>query len=85
MFTTCTIGHLCSAFGMAQLFQKNVQPFIYGLLPVIYLVAILPETSNDVFRLGETVGNIAMYLYGLMPLVLLVISIWRGKKREATP
>lgn len=85
MFTTCTIGHFCSAFGLAQLFQKNVQPFIYGLLPVIYLVAIIPATNNDVFRLGETVGNVSMYLYGLMPLFLLVISKWREKKREATP
>ena len=82
MFTTFTIAHYAAALGMAQLFKKSIHPFIYGLLPVMYLISMIPKNINDVFKLGDTVGHIALILFGFLPLLLLIISKIKGRKYE---
>ncbi|MED3873013.1 GerAB/ArcD/ProY family transporter, partial [Priestia megaterium] len=82
MFTTFTIAHYAAALGMAQLFKKSIHPFIYGLLPVMYLISMIPKNINDVFKVGDMVGNIALILFGLLPLFLLIISKVKGRKHE---
>jgi spore germination protein len=83
IFSTYTISYYVAALGLAQLFKKNIQPFIYSLLPVIYIISMIPKNINDLFKLGDWVGNAALYLFGLLPLLLLIVSRWKGGKHEA--
>lgn len=80
IFTTFTITYYAAALGLSQLFKKDIQPFIYALLPVIYVVAMTPKNINDLFHMGDMVGNVALLLFAVLPLILLLISRLRGGK-----
>lgn len=82
MFSAFTIFYYGAALGLAQLFKKSIRPFMYGLLPVIYIIAMIPKNINDMFKLGDIQGNVALYLFGLLPLVLLMVSRWKVRKHE---
>ncbi|MBT2664292.1 spore germination protein [Bacillus sp. ISL-4] len=79
MFTCFNIGHYASSLGLSQLFKKNIDPFMYGLLPIIYIIVMFPKNINDLFKLGDMIGNVALLLFGLLPLLLLIISRVRRK------
>ncbi|HWO98431.1 MAG TPA: spore germination protein [Bacillus sp. (in: firmicutes)] len=83
LFSTFTIAYYVAALGLAQLFQRNIRPFMYGLLPVIYIIAVIPKNINDFFKLGDMIGNVALYLFGVLPLLLLMISRWKERRDEA--
>ncbi|OIK07652.1 spore gernimation protein [Bacillus sp. MUM 116] len=76
MFTIYTIAHYGAALGLAQIFKKNIHPIMVGLVPVIYLISVIPKNLNDVFKLGDDIGNAALLLFGVMPLLLLIIAKW---------
>jgi spore germination protein len=83
IFSTFTISYYAAALGLAQLFQKNIHPFMFGLMPVIYIISLIPKNINDLFKLGDMIGNAAIYLFGLLPLLLLLLfmfSRWRSGK-----
>ncbi|MFS0873609.1 GerAB/ArcD/ProY family transporter [Paenibacillus xylanilyticus] len=80
IFSTFTITHYAAAVGVAHTFKiKNTVPIMYALLPVSYLIAVLPKDVNETFTLGDMVGNVSIYLFGILPTVLLLISIIRKK------
>jgi spore germination protein len=85
IFSTFTIAYYAAALGLAQLFKKNIHPFIYCLLPFIYIISMIPKNINDLFKLGDMIGNAALYLFGLLPLLLLIVSRWKEGKHEAKP
>jgi spore germination protein len=82
VFLTFAICHYAAALGLAQLSKKNIIPFMLGLIPVIYIIAMIPKNINDVFKLGEMMGNVALFLFGFLPLPLLIISRLKEKKHE---
>jgi len=73
IFSTYTITFYAASLGLAQLFQKNIQPFMYGLIPIIFIVALLPKNMNEVFGFGDFIG-IMSYLFMLLPVPLLLIT-----------
>ncbi|MGE7823110.1 spore germination protein [Paenibacillus sp. NPDC093718] len=80
IFTTFTITYYAAALGLAQLFKKNIHPFIYGLIPIIYIIAMVPKNINDLFTFGDIIGNVALLLFAVLPLILLLVSRMRGGK-----
>lgn len=74
IFATFTIAHYAASLGLSQLCDKNIKPFMYGLLPIIFIVAILPKNMNELFDFGDFIGNVAIYLFGVVPVLLLFIS-----------
>ena len=83
MFTSFNISHYAAALGLSQLSNKNIYPFMHGLLPIVYIVSMIPKNINDFFKLGDIVGNAACVLFGLLPPLLLVISKLKGGNHEA--
>lgn len=80
IFATFTITYYAAALGLAQLFQTNIQPFLFGLLPVIYMIAMTPKNINDLFKFGDQIGHAAIILFGILPIILLIISRLKGEK-----
>lgn len=80
IFATFTITYYAAALGLAQLFQTKIQPFLFGLLPVIYIIAMTPKNINDLFKFGDQIGNAAIILFGILPIILLIISRLKGEK-----
>ncbi|SEL23001.1 spore germination protein [Paenibacillus sp. cl141a] len=79
IFSTFTITHYAASIGWSQLLKKNIRPILFILLPIIFLIAMIPKDVTETFKLGDTVGNISIYLFGALPLILLLISIARKK------
>ncbi|MBU8785068.1 MULTISPECIES: spore germination protein [Bacillus] len=84
LFTTFVISYYGAALGLSQLFQKNIQPVMFGLLPVIYLISAAPHNINGLFEFGDFIGNSGFFFGGLLPLLLLAISKIRRKMKRRT-
>ncbi|CAH0208483.1 spore germination protein [Peribacillus simplex] len=82
IFATFTITYFAAALGLAQLTKKSIHPFMFGLLPILYIISMIPKNMNDLFKQGDFVGNVALFLFGLLPLLLLIISRIKGGKYE---
>ncbi|PEJ56303.1 MULTISPECIES: GerAB/ArcD/ProY family transporter [unclassified Bacillus (in: firmicutes)] len=83
IFATYIIAFYIGSLGMAQIFnKKNIKPFMFGTLPFIYIIAMIPKDINQTLKMADAIGNTAFYLYGIIPLLLLVISFVRKKFNE---
>ncbi|OAB28434.1 spore gernimation protein [Paenibacillus macquariensis subsp. defensor] len=74
IFSTYTISFYAASLGLAQLSKKNIKPIMYGLIPIIFIVALLPKNMNEVFDFGDFIGSVSIYLFGLLPVLLLLIT-----------
>lgn len=79
IFSTFTVAHYAASLGLSQLLKKNVRPLLFIMLPVIFLLAMIPKDVSETFKLGDTVGYMSIYLFGGLPLILLLISKVRKK------
>jgi spore germination protein len=80
IFTTFTITFYAASLGLSQIFKKNIGPIQFALLPVIYLIGMIPGNMNEVFAMGDLIGFSALFLFGGIPLALLIISKIKGVK-----
>ncbi|HDV4620643.1 TPA: GerAB/ArcD/ProY family transporter, partial [Bacillus anthracis] len=60
IFATYTISYYAAALGLAQLFKKSIHPFIFALIPIIYIIAMTSKNINDLLKLGDMLGNAAL-------------------------
>ncbi|MNP49804.1 Spore germination protein YndE [compost metagenome] len=75
IFSTCTIAQYSASIGLSQIMKKRAQPIMYILMPIIYLIAMLPKDVNELFSFGDFIGNTSIGLFGILPVLLLLISI----------
>ncbi|KAA6473578.1 spore germination protein [Bacillus swezeyi] len=80
LFATFSVSFYAASLGLSQIFKNKSRPMMYGLLPVIYLIAMTPKNVEEVFSLGDMIGYIAAVLFGIVPIPLLLISKMRKKK-----
>ncbi|MDA7027852.1 spore germination protein [Bacillus sp. CLL-7-23] len=80
LFNTFVISFYGAALGISQLLQKNLAPVLFGLLPIIYLIAMMPKNINSMFAFGDMIGNSGVWIGGVLPLILLLISKMRRRK-----
>ncbi|MED4584438.1 spore germination protein [Brevibacillus choshinensis] len=83
IFSSFSIAYYAASLGLSQIFGQKIRRFQYGLLPLLYIIAMTPKDLNQVFALGNMVGNAALFLFGVLPLFLLIISHWRVKRVDA--
>ncbi|MCY9581766.1 GerAB/ArcD/ProY family transporter [Paenibacillus alvei] len=79
IFTTYAITHYAAALGIARMVNKDIRPMLYALIPVIYLASMSPRNINDLFSMGERIGDVAMIMFGILPAILLIIVKWRRR------
>ncbi|MBA4494294.1 GerAB/ArcD/ProY family transporter [Paenactinomyces guangxiensis] len=82
LFATLVGAHYFAALGLAQLFKKQDQLFMYALLPMIYIIAMTPKNLNTVFKLGDWIGYLQLFLVIVIVPVLMIVAILRGKKHD---
>jgi spore germination protein len=80
IFATYVIALFIATLGLNQIFSKSTHAFIYSLIPLIYLVSMIPKNINEVFKMSDMIGNFALYLFSIMPLVLFIISKVKERK-----
>ncbi|WP_045516310.1 GerAB/ArcD/ProY family transporter [Neobacillus niacini] len=82
IFATYVIALFIATLGLNQIFSKSTHAFIYSLIPLIYLVSMIPKNINEVFKMADMISNFSLYLFFIMPLVLFIISKVKERKYE---
>lgn len=82
IYTSFVIPYYFVSLGLGQLFKKDIHYFVYGLLPVIYIIAMYPQDLNSAFKMGDYLGYMGLFIAGLMPLILLIVALVRRKGCE---
>jgi spore germination protein len=82
IFATYVIALFIADLGLHQIFSKSSHAFTYSLMPIIYLVSMIPKNINEVFKMSDRIANFALYLFFIMPLVLFIISTVKERKYE---
>jgi spore germination protein len=82
-YTAFVPNYYFACLGLEELCRKNYRVFMYGLLPMFYLVAIYPSNLNSVFKLGTYVGYEAIFVVGFTSIYFLIIAKVRRKGIEA--
>jgi spore germination protein len=81
MYSTFVAAHYMASLGISMIFKKDYNIFVYALLPIIYLAAILPKNLESVFQFGDYIGYTGICTSGAVPLALLIIALIRRKGR----
>jgi spore germination protein len=82
IFTTCAAASYIGGLGISQTFSLDFKTTIYVLLPIIYVLSVLPEDLVDVFAAGDIIGMLWPAVGIAIPVVLLIVSSIRGKRRK---
>lgn len=68
-----------ASLGISQIFRIPLHPAIFGLMPLIFIAAMVPKRINDVFDLGDAIGRAGILLFILLPVLLSIIWLFRRK------
>ncbi|WP_019911073.1 GerAB/ArcD/ProY family transporter [Paenibacillus sp. HW567] len=68
-----------ASLGISQVFKLKLVPVIFGLMPLIFIFAMIPRRINDLFAIGDIIGIMGGFLFILMPILLLTVLMIRKK------
>ncbi|MCM3626663.1 spore germination protein [Paenibacillus glycanilyticus] len=68
-----------SSLGLSQVFNLSYKGVIFALVPVIFIVTMIPKNINEVFELGDSIGYSSILLFLLFPVTLSLIALMRFK------
>jgi spore germination protein len=80
IFTTFVGTTYFAALGLSQLTQRKITPFIYGISPLVYISAMIPQNINEFFTMGQWLEFIQMFTIAIIAPLLWIVSVLRGKK-----
>ncbi|NMD71226.1 GerAB/ArcD/ProY family transporter [Bacillus sp. DNRA2] len=83
IFSSYTITYYAASLGLSQILKKNIRLPLFGLLPVIYILAMVPKTLKDLSTMGKFISTSGLWFFSIIPLLLLIISKVRRLKHEA--
>lgn len=79
MFCNFSSFYFNSTLGITQIFGANRSWVIVGVIPIIYLITMIPKRINEVFKLGDMIGYAGIILFFLVPCLLSLIYLIRKK------
>ncbi|PYI52231.1 GerAB/ArcD/ProY family transporter [Paenibacillus flagellatus] len=82
MYTAFVLYQYVASLGFSRLFRKNHGAITFAILPIIYIVSMLPRDLNEVFRLGDHLGVSALIIIAVIPPLFWLIAKLRGKGIE---
>ncbi|NLU53518.1 MAG: GerAB/ArcD/ProY family transporter [Clostridiaceae bacterium] len=79
IYTTFSGALYIASMGIGQIIKKKTSDFICFLMPVIFLVSMIPDNQARVFEMGDLMGNLWLVVAGIIPLIMLVVAVIRKK------
>ncbi|WP_169081470.1 endospore germination permease [Paenibacillus sp. PL91] len=81
VFTTLFSSYFLTIYSISKLFRlKEHKLFSYFLLPIVFVMAMLPQNIVQMYEIIENVGRFGLYITIGYPGLLLMISILRKKR-----
>ncbi|MCA0753963.1 spore germination protein [Paenibacillus sp. N4] len=85
VFTTLLSSHFLTVRATAHLFRMDDHKlFSFFLLPVVFVMAMLPQNIVQMYDIIEIVGRFGLSITILYPGLLLLISIFRKKRGDVS-
>ena len=84
-FTTLESYCYLSAFSLTRLIGlRNYKPFIFLLLPVIYMIAILPQNIYQIEMLLSVIGLLGSFIvFAAIPMFFISLARKKGERKNA--
>ncbi|NLY42762.1 MAG: endospore germination permease [Clostridiaceae bacterium] len=80
IFTTISIFYYLATYNVTRLVGlKNYRPFSYLILPLIYLLSLIPQDIGEVNKYSIWVSYLGVAVVVTVPGILLVIALIRKK------
>ncbi|MEW9502424.1 GerAB/ArcD/ProY family transporter [Jeotgalibacillus marinus] len=79
IFFTLSVSFYLASLGLSQIFNKDIKRFMYGLLPIIFILSMIPQNLYQIFWIGNMIAYASIVLFGVVPFLLLLISFIRRK------
>ncbi|MEO3946761.1 GerAB/ArcD/ProY family transporter [Gorillibacterium sp. CAU 1737] len=79
LFCNFTSFFYSSSLGISQIFGLPFRSTVFGLMPVLFLAASIPQRINDVFSLGDYIGYASLGMFVLVPVLLSIVLLIRKK------
>lgn len=80
IFATYVSMQYIFCLGISQITGKNIRFFIYGVSPLIFLIAFLPADINEFFELGTILVHIELVVVFIIVPIALVIAWIRNRR-----
>lgn len=85
VFTTLLSSYFLTVYSLAQLLRlKEHRMFSFFLLPVVFMIALVPHNILHMYAIVEAVGRIGLCITIGYPALLLVISLLRRQRGKAS-
>lgn len=83
VFTTLYSTYFLVVQALSELFHiEDHRVWSFALLPLVFLLAMLPIDIASLYRLIEYVGRIGLVLTILYPLILLLVAVVRSRASQ---
>ncbi|MNW49060.1 Spore germination protein YndE [compost metagenome] len=79
LFCNFTCFYFNASLGISQVFNIKLPPVIFALIPLIFIISMIPKHINELFGLGDAIGMIGILLFILLPVLLSFIYLIRKK------
>jgi len=84
-FTTIAAYYYLAALTLTRTLNlRNYKPFVFLLLPITYLLSILPQNLVEVEEGIASLGKLAVGLTMVVPLILLLVAVVRKKGEKSS-
>ncbi len=84
VFTTLYVSYFLTILAMSQLFRlKDHKALSFAILPVIFVIAMLPQSVAQLYEVIEWVGRFGLLITIAYPAFLLLVASIRRAKGES--
>ncbi|MDQ8733607.1 endospore germination permease [Paenibacillus sp. LHD-38] len=81
VFTTLFSSYFLTIYSINKLFRlRDHKLFSYFILPIVFVMAMLPQNIVQMYEIIENVGRFGLYITIVYPGLLLFVSILRKKR-----
>ncbi|MFG6147646.1 GerAB/ArcD/ProY family transporter [Halobacillus sp. B23F22_1] len=80
IFFTYIVCHYIAAIGLSHILNVDFKKITYSLLPVIYIISLIPKSLNQISDMGTMIGYVSFVFAMIIPAILLGISWMAGLK-----
>lgn len=74
IFLLLSLSHYSAGLLLKDLFKGNLRFFGHAVVPVAYIIAMIPHNLTEMFQLQRLINSMEIIFTGILPFVLLGIA-----------
>ncbi|MEO3944418.1 GerAB/ArcD/ProY family transporter [Gorillibacterium sp. CAU 1737] len=74
VFITFSICYYLAALGVSKVLRLPIAAALFILLPLVFLLSLLPKGISDLFAVGQLLGLVSFLFFSIASVLLLLIA-----------